>query len=663
MSIAAIVQIIFLSLSILYITRTYRCFIHNLDAARTSNIPYIVVPVWWLNPFWRAIQSFWAPILRRLPIQWTDPWLEVILENWTWRDRFALLEKLGTDTFLTVSPGGNTLYVANASVINEITSRRNDFPKPIQDYKILEIYGKSLISLEGSLWKYHRKIASPLFTEKSNHTVWVETLLQAQAMLKSWFKDDKDKSSTINTVEEDTMRISLHVISRVVFGVHLQWPGVKMGEDASLSEQNHQDPKSGQKHVMTYADAINTVLRNIFLILLIPRFLLSQALNTKEAITLAKQITGYLPFTTTKAAYTAFIEWGRYMNEMFESSKKKLSSGEVEEGTNFMASLVKAAGAVPDRSDTSPSPDKEPVIQKQTLTDSEILGNTFLFILAGHETTANSLLFSLIYLALNTASQRHLQSDLDQVFQGREIDQWNYNGDIPKLYNSMAEAVLNEQLRLIPPVAIIPKCTLDSQPDQSITINGNKCIVPAGTFINILSVAVHRNPRFWPAGPPSDPHHPAHPLSNTKNDLEEFKPERWLNNTHSSNFIKSASPSQIGSSPKDESTILYKPQKGAFVPFSEGPRSCIGRRFAQVEILTVLAVIFSQYSAELAVDKFASDKDLEVMTADEKKEVWTKAKEEIEKAMREQIVSLLSLKFRGAKVPLRFVKRGKETFG
>lgn len=351
------------------------------------------------------------------------------------------------------------------------------------------------------------------------------------------------------------------------------------------------------------------------------------------------------------------------MNEIFEASKKNLASGEVKEGTNFMASLVKGAGAVPNHAATSASNNKDSVVEEQTLADSEIIGNVFLFILAGHETTANSLLFSLIYLALNIASQRHLQSDLDQVFQGRKVEQWNYNSDIPKLYNSMAEAVLNEQLRLIPPVAIIPKCTMDSQPDQNITINENKCIVPAGTYISFVTIAAHRNPRFWPAGSPSDPHHPAHPLSNTENDLEEFKPERWLDNTHSSYSAKLTSPSQINSDPKDEPTTLFKPQKGAFIPFSEGPRSCIGRRFAQIEILTVLAVIFSQYSVELAVDSFASDEELEAMTADEKKKVWTRAKAEAERAMREQMGSLLSLKFTGgAKVPLRFVKRGKETF-
>lgn len=379
---------------------------------------------------------------------------------------------------------------------------------------------------------------------------------------------------------------------------------------------------------------------------------------------LANSKSGYLPLQKTKKAYLAYTEWGKYMNHLFEVSKNKLASGEVEEGIDFLASLARGAGAVPDFA-TSPPANKSIVTSKQTLSDSEIIGNVFLFILAGHETTALSLLYGFIYLALHVASQRSLQSDLDRIFQGRSVEKWGYYQDIPKLFNSMAGAVVNEELRLIPPAVIIPKCTLKSQPDQRLTINGRNCTVPAGTLINILPVAAHRNPHIWPAGPPSNPDHPAHPRSNTKNDLEEFKPERWFHSKQSScgNAAASASQIDLDVSSQNEATTLFRPPKGAFIPFSEGPRSCIGRRFAQTEILAVFAVVFSQYSVELAVDKFASDTELEAMDANEKKKVWEMAKEEAETAMREKMGSIVSLRFRnGAHVPLRFVKRGKETF-
>lgn len=283
MSTLSVIGLVLITFSVYYGARTYESFVRNLSAAKGSNIPYIVVPIYWLNPLWRITQPLCMPVLRRLPLRWTDPWLSVIEENWTWTSRYAIFERLGTDTFLTVSPGGNTLYLANASVINEITSRRTDFPKPIQDYKLLEIYGRSLVSSEGQVWKQHRKIAGALFTEKSNHTVWAESIQQTQAILKYWIEDSGLKSSTIYTVEEDTMRLSLHVISRVGFGVHLPMTPAKH-ENGINSEGSYNpidqssrvgQPESG--HKMTYADAINIVLCDIMWILVIPRFLLSQS--------------------------------------------------------------------------------------------------------------------------------------------------------------------------------------------------------------------------------------------------------------------------------------------------------------------------------------------------------------------------------------------------
>ena len=66
---------------------------------------------------------------------------------------------------------------------------------------------------------------------------------------------------------------------------------------------------------------------------------------------------------------------------------------------------------------------------KQLLTDDEILGNAFVFILAGHETAANTIHFSLLFLALHPSSQRRLQKDLDKILGDKPISEWNYEED------------------------------------------------------------------------------------------------------------------------------------------------------------------------------------------------------------------------------------------
>ena len=66
------------------------------------------------------------------------------------------------------------MWTADADVIAEMVgTRRNDFPKPSHFYRSVNIYGKNVVSSEGALWRQHRRITSPPFTEKNNHLVWV----------------------------------------------------------------------------------------------------------------------------------------------------------------------------------------------------------------------------------------------------------------------------------------------------------------------------------------------------------------------------------------------------------------------------------------------------------------------------------------------------------
>ena len=349
------------------------------------------------------------------------------------------------------------------------------------------------------------------------------------------------------------------------------------------------------------------------------------------------------------------------MDELFQEKKAAVLKGEEGDSLDLMTSLVKGAGIT---RDSSPGRNPPP----QTLTDQEILGNTFIFLLAGHESTANSIHFSLILLALDIAAQRHLQKDLDEIFEGRPVKEANFDDVVPKLFASMAGAVLNEELRLFAPVIGVPKSTPKDSP-QSLEVAGKTCTVPADCYVTLVTTAVHRNPNHWPAGPPSNPNKPAHPLSNLDNDLEEFKPQRWILDSNAKQTatmpdqVVDAEASELGiNTAADTSEALYRPPRGAYIPFSEGHRSCVGRRFAQVEVLAALALIFSRYSVELAVDAYASDEQIEKMDEQAKFEVWGKARDEVNRKLNEETSMLLTLQLRKSPVGLRFVQRGKERF-
>lgn len=100
----------------------------------------------------------------------------------------------------------------------------------------------------------------------------------------------------------------------------------------------------------------------------------------------------------------------------------------------------------------------------------------------------------------------------------------------------------------------------------------------------------------------------------------------------------------------------------SWIAFSEGYRSCLGRRFAQVEILAVLAVIFKTWSVELDVGAYMTDDEFVKANSEQKREAWNKADENARDLLRNGMMTIITIQMRKDKVPMRFVKRGHERF-
>ena len=342
---------------------------------------------------------------------------------------------------------------------------------------------------------------------------------------------------------------------------------------------------------------------------------------------------------------------------MFEEKKASILAGETPEtkGMDLMASLVKGTGVIPLQNlrTTSPSP------ISSTLTKAEVISNVFVLILAGHETTANAIFFACLFLATSISSQRQLQAELDEIFQTKDVSEWSFEHDHPRLCGGMALSVLNEVLRLIPPVYLIPKHVTPG-PTKSLTVEGKECSLPGETLILLDAAAVHRNPKHWPSAPSDRTGPQSGSPSKDDNDLDVFKPERWL---------PGPGEAPNGSKRKDtrspnrdlKTSKLFMPPKGAFIPFSEGHRSCLGRHFAQVEFLAVLAVIFKTYSLELVVDEWANDEEVEKMTALEKAALYDNAKEKVNFLIRNEMSTIITNQIRKP-VVLRICNRGGERF-
>ncbi|XP_067408063.1 cytochrome P450 4V2-like [Emydura macquarii macquarii] len=168
--------------------------------------------------------------------------------------------------------------------------------------------------------------------------------------------------------------------------------------------------------------------------------------------------------------------------------------------------------------------------------------DTFMF--EGHDTTAAALNWAIYLLGCHPEIQKKVQSELDEVF--GNSDRPVTMDDLKKL--RYLECVVKEALRLFPSVPNFARTT-----SEDCHIRGFK--IPKGTDVLICTYVLHRDPEIFP-------------------NPEEFRPERF--------FPENCS----GRHPY------------AYVPFSAGPRNCIGQRFAQVEEKAVLANILRRFCVE-----------------------------------------------------------------
>jgi cytochrome P450 len=167
----------------------------------------------------------------------------------------------------------------------------------------------------------------------------------------------------------------------------------------------------------------------------------------------------------------------------------------------------------------------------------EIRDQVVTFIVAGHETVASALTWSWALLASHSDVQRALQGEADAVLQGRLPAFADYER-LP-----LARAVLDESLRLFPPAWLITRKALSRD-----TLGGRD--VPPSSLIIMSPWLVHRHPALW-------------------KEPEAFRPERFLNG---------------------------EVDRDAYLPFGAGPRLCIGRDFALIEGVLMLAAIAGRYS-------------------------------------------------------------------
>ncbi|KAG6078497.1 hypothetical protein E4U16_001603 [Claviceps sp. LM84 group G4] len=658
----------------------------NIAVAKGTNLPYVVVPCDQTAQHWLMLSHYYARLIRLFPKPWWEGWLDLTLTDSCYQLDFQRFTRHG-DTLLFVSPFSIMVQVSNAEAIRQITSQREKFPKPWEMYTMLAMFGENVVTTEGSVWKAHRKATAATFNEKNSALVFRETIVQTNGMIDSWVdrqhsenvdekgnKIDK-RNESLTTVSADVTRLTINIIGYVGFGLRLLWPGQSLppGTDAAAAKYASLDAPEG--YTLCFVDTLVQLLDKILLLLLFPRWLLR-----------------IVPFQKARVAVAAHENYVRYLDEMLDEKIEALKAvhpevpeREDKEGMDFMGALAQCSfggssgassrtGQEGEKQQEQPERQAHGITNAPALSRDEILGNAFVLFLAGHETSANTIHFTLIHLATNPAAQRLLQRDIDRLVDDTDCSSWDYESLIGPMTTSAIAACINETLRVIPPTPAIPK-QVSPQSDQTVSIEGRECVLPKAIFILVNAIKAHEDPRHWP--------YQESKLRPGHDDLRDYRPERWFESkpgpchqqSNGSDTVSRPRSDTPESSAYDSDdgvgdgiqgnrqgdASFFRPRRGAFLPFSDGPRRCLGRRVAQVQLMTVLLVLFQHYSIELAVDEWATEAQVKDMDRTARTDVYKMAQAASRRTMG-RAVSVITLGLHGKTVPMRLVARGKESF-
>ncbi|KAL1626915.1 hypothetical protein SLS54_002453 [Diplodia seriata] len=176
----------------------------------------------------------------------------------------------------------------------------------------------------------------------------------------------------------------------------------------------------------------------------------------------------------------------------------------------------------------------------------ELTAEALTQLIAGSDTTSNTSCALLYHCLRNPHVVAKLQKELDAAIPNIDtVPEFSMVKDLPYL-----DAVIKETMRIHSTSSLgLPRMVVG----PGVTICNRH--FPAGTVLSVPSYSIHHSTDIW--GP----------------DADDFRPERWEKVTEK--------------------------QKQGFIPFSHGPRACVGRNVAEMELALIVSTVFRRYEFEL----------------------------------------------------------------
>jgi cytochrome P450 len=340
-----------------------------------------------------------------------------------------------------------------------------------------------LLSAEGEQWRVQRRVLAPMFARRTVMDFVPAMMAAAEALIDRW--SSLGEGAGID-VSAEMARVTLDVVERTIF-----------------SDGFGSDAEDIRMAMATYFNTIGKI--SPLDILGVPDFV---------------PRLGRLRVRSTLKFFEAEID-------RVISARRRILAEQPDQAPNdLMTHLLEAL-------DTT---------SEEGLTEAEVRSNILTFIAAGHETTANTLSWSLFLLSQSQEWRERVEAEVD-----RELTAPASSGIADRLVQS--RAVIEETMRLYPPISAISRVALGDD-----ALNGE--VVRPGSLIVISPYVLHRHRLLWDRP-------------------DAFDPQRFLGNAAAA------------------------VDRFAYLPFGAGPRKCIGSTFALQEATLVLAVIVKHFSFRL----------------------------------------------------------------
>ncbi|WVQ95806.1 hypothetical protein IAU59_002905 [Kwoniella sp. CBS 9459] len=463
------------------------------------------------------------------------PWIchvkdYTVYQPWLKYER-ARSDLIALPSFLSPS---STYITSSPSLMSFMASKPHMFHKPLymKRYTALDVFGRTVLSTQnGPEYRRHSSIIKRCLGDRAMEDVW-DAMRWATDVFISHEIEDETKEGSGWGVADDIVnamnKLTLLVVGRKGFGLDFPW-------NTEVSGSNDSE--------LPFRDALHLVEQGILMQIILPPWLLP--------LTPSRRVKQYLRARRTFMTYLTGMYDPKSAELTAELGLDKKGIKHVPPPHDLLGALVHSQLTEEDEMGLAGGDRRLAGLKK-----SEIIGNMWMLIFAGHETTGSALSFTLAYLALHPEWQDKVYQECRQAC-----------GDAAPTYRDMhklplAQAVWQESIRLRDIVSTIMKHTVSDVvvPYPTWTASGEvqqrTHLIKKGSLVIIDSSAAQVNPFHW------------------GEDALTFDPLRHI---HRQSAKEPPKPS------------------GPFVAFSLGQRQFIGKRFAETEMTCFVTFICSAF--------------------------------------------------------------------